>query len=87
MFARVGAVTELRSRMRSTDLGAALGAYEALMEVSRSDIRYVQEAAAEALGACAVGPNLKDCTSGPPRTVTFPSHEPSASPDHHSPSG
>ena len=40
--------------MRSTDLGAALGAYEALMEVSRSDIRYVQEAAAEALGACAV---------------------------------
>ena len=56
MFTRLGAVTELRSRMTSPDLGAALGAYQALVEVSRSDIRYVQEAATEALGGATALP-------------------------------
>lgn len=57
IFTRLGAVTELRSRMSSTDLGAALGAYQALVEVSRSDIRYVQEAASEALAIAVPSPH------------------------------
>ena len=43
MFTRLGAVTELRARMLSADLSAALGAYQALVDVRRSDIRIVQE--------------------------------------------
>jgi hypothetical protein len=54
MFTRLGAVAELRTRMTSTDLGAALGAHEALVEVARSDIKYVQDAAAEALAGAAL---------------------------------
>lgn len=54
MFTRLGAVAELRARLGSSDLGAALGAFQALTEVSRSDIRYVQDAAAEALGTAAL---------------------------------
>ncbi len=56
MFTRLGAVAELRARMTSTDLGAALGAYEALVEVARSDIKYVQDAASEALASAVPAP-------------------------------
>ena len=56
VFTRLGAVAELRARMTSADLGAALGAYEALVDVARSDIRYVQDAAAEALAGAALSP-------------------------------
>jgi hypothetical protein len=57
MFTRLGAVAELRARMASPELGAALGAYEALVEVARSDIRYVQDGASEALATAAVSPD------------------------------
>lgn len=57
VFTRLGAVAELRARMASPDLGAALGAYETLVEVSRSDIRYVQDGASEALATVAVSPD------------------------------
>jgi Caspase domain len=50
-FTRLGAVAELRNRLASTDLGAALGAHEALVEVARADITYVATAASEALAA------------------------------------
>src|SRR5215207_2305248 len=56
MFTRLGAVAELRARLSSADLSAALGAYQALVEVARSDIRYVQEAASEATGSAAPTP-------------------------------
>jgi hypothetical protein len=56
MFTRLGAVAELRARLSSADLSAALGAYQALVEVARSDIRYVQEAASEATGGAAPSP-------------------------------
>ena len=49
MFTRLGAVTELRARMLSADLSAALGAYQALLDVSRSDIKYLQDAASDAM--------------------------------------
>jgi hypothetical protein len=57
MFTRLGAVAELRARMSATDLGAALGAYEALVEVARSDIRYVQDAATEATSGVLPAPS------------------------------
>lgn len=50
-FTRLGGVAELRNRLASTDLGAALGAHEALVEVARADITYVAAAASEALAA------------------------------------
>ncbi len=61
-----------RSRMASPDLGAALGAYEALVEVSRSDIRYVQEAASEALGDAAVSPQPTELDFGSVSTTNLP---------------
>ncbi len=64
IFTRLGAVTELRSRMSSADLGAALGAYQALVEVSRSDIRYVQEAASEALAIAVPTPHPAEVNFG-----------------------
>ena len=72
MFTRLGAVAELRARMASPDLGAALGAYEALVEVSRSDIRYVQEAASEALGDAAVSPQPTELDFGTVSTTNLP---------------
>ena len=72
MFTRLGAVAELRARMASPDLSAALGAYEALVEVSRSDIRYVQEAASEALGDAAVSPQPTDLDFGTVSTTNLP---------------
>ena len=57
VFTRLGAVGELKSRVASPDLSAAFGAFEALLEVARSDIRYVQEAASEALAGAAISPD------------------------------
>ena len=49
IFTRLGAVTELRSRLVSENLPAAAGAYEALVEIARSDIHYVAAPAEAAL--------------------------------------
>jgi len=49
MFTRLGAVTELRSRLASDNLPVATGAYEALREIARDDIAYVADAAAAAM--------------------------------------
>ncbi|MDP9225520.1 MAG: caspase family protein [Actinomycetota bacterium] len=54
MFTRLGAVTELGPRLASEDLSAALGAYQALTDVARSDIQYVADAAQAALRAAGV---------------------------------
>jgi hypothetical protein len=50
MFTRLGAVSELRARLSGEDIAAALGAQAALADLSRTDIKYVGDAAAEALG-------------------------------------
>lgn len=55
MFARLGAVGELRARLRSADLPTAMGALTALTDVARDDIRYVADAAAEAIETAALG--------------------------------
>ena len=49
MFSRLGAVTELRSRLASENLPVAAGAREALAQIADTDIQYVAEAAAAAL--------------------------------------
>jgi hypothetical protein len=49
MFTRIGAVSELRTRLASDNLPAAAGAHDALAEIVRTDIQYVAEAAAAAL--------------------------------------
>ena len=72
MFTRLGAVAELRARMASADASAALGAYQAVSEVSRSDIRYVQEAASEALTGVAVSPHPSELHFGTVSTPALP---------------
>lgn len=54
MFTRLGAVSELRARLYGQDIAAALGAHAALTGLSRTDIKYVGDAAAEALGGAAL---------------------------------
>lgn len=77
MFTRLGAVTELRSRLTSDNLPVAAGARDALADIARTDIQYLAEAAATALREVAVrtaerelhfGQVAKD-SSPTPRTV------------------
>lgn len=56
MYTRLGAVSELRSRMASSDLPIAMGAREALAEIARTDVRFVADPAATCLGEAAVRP-------------------------------
>ena len=57
MYTRRGAVHELQSRLTSEDLPVAAGAYEALAELARTDIRYVAELASAALAQAVVRPD------------------------------
>ncbi|MGA5418638.1 caspase family protein [Streptomyces lavendulocolor] len=54
---RLGAVTELRSRMQHTDPAIAAGAHAALTEVARNDIQTVAEEAARALDTVRITPD------------------------------
>lgn len=56
MYTRRGAVHELESRLASEDLPVAVGAYQVLTEVARTDIQYIADLAAAALGRAAVRP-------------------------------
>ena len=49
MYTRLGAVSELQARVASDNLPVAAGAYEALAELGRTDIRFIAEPAAAAL--------------------------------------
>ncbi|MEU0096848.1 caspase family protein, partial [Kribbella sp. NPDC006257] len=57
MFARLGAVTELRTRLLGENLPSAVGAYEALVEIAQTDIHYVADPAAAALAEVALQPS------------------------------
>jgi hypothetical protein len=57
MFSRLGAVSELRSRLLSDNLPSAVGAYEALLEIARTDIQYVADPAKAALQEVALHPS------------------------------
>ncbi|HEY6594774.1 MAG TPA: caspase family protein [Asanoa sp.] len=65
MFSRLGAVTELRSRLASDNLPVAVGAYEALHEIAATDIRYVAEAAAAAMRTAEIQPSSRSLSFGP----------------------
>jgi hypothetical protein len=77
LYMRLGAVSELGSRVTSDDLPMALGAYEALAELARTDSEFVARPAAEALSVAALHPeqatlNFGECPQGsepPHRTV------------------
>jgi Caspase domain len=53
-YTRLGAVAELRSRVASDDLPTAAGAYEALTDVARTEVRHVAAAAETAIGDVAL---------------------------------
>lgn len=57
MFSRLGAVSELRTRLLSDNLSAAVGAHEALVEIARTDIQYVAEPAQAAVREAALHPS------------------------------
>jgi hypothetical protein len=54
MFTRLGALTELRSRLGSDNLQVAAGAYDALTVMAGTDIKHVADAARAALDEAAV---------------------------------
>jgi len=56
MYTRLGAVSELRSRLASASLPAAAGAYAALAELAGTDISYVADAASAAVAEARVQP-------------------------------
>jgi molecular chaperone DnaK len=57
LYTRRGAISELRSRLDSDNLPAALGAYQALGEVARTDIQYLANLASAALLDAAIRPS------------------------------
>jgi len=74
MYARRGAVHELQSRLGSEDLPVAAGAYEALAGLARTDIRFVADPAAAALGQAAVRPEETELHFGAQRQGSDPPH-------------
>lgn len=64
MYARLGAVSELRSRLASDNLPAAAGAYEALAELTQTASQYVADLAAAALREAAVQPSHAEVSFG-----------------------
>lgn len=64
LYTRRGAISELSTRLRSENLSAALGAYEALTEVVRTDIEYLASFASTALLDAAIRPSQKEVHLG-----------------------
>src|SRR5262249_25003943 len=77
MYTRLGAVSELRARLASDNLPAAAGAYEALAELTRTDIQTVAVPAAAALSQATLHPEeteldfgqIRQGSASPHRTV------------------
>jgi Caspase domain len=74
MYTRRGAVSELQARLASEELPVAAGAYNALADLARTDIRYVSEAAAAALSQAAVRPEKTELHFGKRRQGSAPPH-------------
>ncbi|MFD9818273.1 caspase family protein [Streptomyces violascens] len=64
MYARLGAVNELRARLIGNDLPAALGAHGALMDTARTDTRPVASPAEQAIRQVAVRPAVTELHFG-----------------------
>ena len=74
MYTRLGAISELQSRLSSDNLPSAVGAYEALAELARTDIRYVADPAAAALSQGALHPEETVVHFGERRQGSAPPH-------------
>jgi tetratricopeptide (TPR) repeat protein len=74
MYTRLGAISELHSRLSSDNLPSAVGAYEALAELARTDIRYVADPAAAALSQGALHPEETVLHFGEHRQGSAPPH-------------
>jgi hypothetical protein len=75
IYTRRGAVSELQSRLTSEDLPVAVGAFRALAELARTDIRYVADPAAAALGQAAVRPEETELHFGQAEQGSAPQHQ------------
>ena len=65
MFARLGAVTELRGRLLGDNLPAAVGARDALTDIAANDLQYIADAAAAALNEAVLRPSEHELHFGP----------------------
>lgn len=74
MYTRLGAVSELRSRLLSDDLPVAAGAYQALADLARNDIRTVAEPAAVAVSEAVVRPEETELHFGRIEQGSAPPH-------------
>jgi Caspase domain len=74
MYTRLGAISELQSRLASDNLPAAAGAYEALAGLARNDIRTVAEPASAALDQAAIRPDVTELHFGEHRQGSEPPH-------------
>jgi hypothetical protein len=74
MYTRRGAVHELESRLASEDLPVAVGAYQTLADVARTDIQYVAALATAALRQAAVCPEETELHFGEQRQGSDPPH-------------
>jgi hypothetical protein len=74
-FIRIGAVSELRTRLVSDNLPAAVEAHDALAEMARNDIRYVAEPAAAALQEAAIRPVEQELHFGRVTQNSSPAHQ------------
>jgi hypothetical protein len=75
MYARLGAVGELRSRLASDDLPVAVSAYEALAELARNDTRYVADPASATLSEASVQPAQTELHFGQAEQGSSPPHQ------------
>ncbi|WP_052808699.1 caspase family protein [Streptomyces cyaneogriseus] len=73
-FARLGAVAELRSRLRNESLPIAEGARQALEEVARNDIRQIADEASGALREVRLQPSPARLDFGPLPRNSVPQH-------------
>jgi molecular chaperone DnaK len=64
LYTRRGAISELRSRLDSDNLPAAVGALQALTEVARTDIQYLASLASTALLEAVIRPSDKELHFG-----------------------
>ena len=74
MYARLGAVSELRSRLASNNLPAAVGAYEALADLAHNDIQTVADPATVTLEGAALHPEETELHFGRVEQGSAPPH-------------
>ncbi|HXZ75036.1 MAG TPA: caspase family protein [Streptosporangiaceae bacterium] len=75
MYTRLGAISELQSRLASDNLPAAAGAYEALADLARNDIRTVAEPASAAVDQAAIHPEVTELHFGEQWQGSEPPHQ------------